>query len=178
MNTQKQRKLLFKNSIKFIAIFIIILSSFNSNAFENKLYTQKDTIINSKINNYIFPKNIIFFEVKGVTNYYSFNYERNLLSIKNNNFSIRVGMCIIPIQGYAYIFPITINYKAFLSKKIIVNIGFTYNNFFDNKYYYNYALELGVLYKFYKSMHIRFTGLKYFNYYQSYGFGVSLGFDF
>jgi len=178
MNTQKQKKLLFKNNFIYITLFIVMLSSFNSNASENKLYIQEDTIKNDNVNNHIFPKNIIFFELKGATNYYSLNYEKSILSINNNNISLRVGICVIPIQGYAYITPITINYKVLLLRKIIANIGFTYNNFFDNKYYYNSAIELGVLYKFYKSLHIRFTGLKYINYIQSYGFGISVGFDF
>ena len=130
---------------QLITILILLNSLF--------VFSQNDTIKNDNIKNYTFPKNILFFELKGATNYYSLNYERSLLSINNNNISLRVGICVIPIQGYAYISPITINYKVLLSRRIIANIGFTYNIFYDNKYYYNYALELGVLYKFYKSLH-------------------------
>ena len=124
MNTQKQRKLLFKNSIKYIIILTIILSSFNSHAFEQDLIIKKDTITTKSKNKYTFPLNSFYFEFAGLGGLYSLNYEISLYTNNNNNISFRTGMCYFQlIYSGLTDFVFQIKYNRFLLNKLMLNMG-------------------------------------------------------
>ncbi len=86
---------------------------------ENTLRPETDT------QNYSLPKNIIYLEFFGSTQFYfSLNYERTLYSIKKNYFSLRIGINR-DVQGVEYnlYIPLSVNYQYRIKNSSLFEIG-------------------------------------------------------
>ena len=139
-----------------ILVFIfLLLNSHQIIAIENALESNtKDTISLSSVE-HKFPKNFIYFEFGGTTNYLSINYERSLFSFGKNDFSLRISGFYLPIAMSTYkYYSFIINFKYFLTNKFFLNSGagmvrWHYNTYSispSNEKDYYYAFTFGVGY--------------------------------
>jgi hypothetical protein len=115
-----------KNIIIIIILQILTFNSFGACISDSNFIIGNKFEPDTNSQSYSLPKNLIYLEFLGSTQFYfSLNYERTLYSFKDNYFSLRIGINKNRIStGYNLYAPLFVNYQYRIENLYFFEIGF------------------------------------------------------